>query len=283
MKRFIFKVSIYISFFIFLNLLISIRYNYIFENNLDSNLKREYLEKRENLQVVFVGGSEALDGINDDFFNSSLNLGSHGLSFEEEYLIIEQLIQDKIANIVLVISAPNFFRTNREPINTEIYYNSPWIDINFMERYLYDNSKLSKIFFKPRLVQFDCEGKSVDCFRRHAKKIGHFKKTDSNYGEKHYKNILKLFENNSSSQLHIVYMPVSPIYDSVADQSDRYNLYKNKVKSDSKKHKFKLYDLQKSLINHKTPYRFFKDTNHLNHRGRDTTSIILKENLILKP
>lgn len=276
MKKFISNILVFLILFIFSNGLLSLRYFSIVKDNLDFKLYNEYFQRRDSLDLVFVGGSEALDGIDDQKFNSALNVGSHGLSFEEAFYIIKQLKKDSIKNIALVISAPNFFRTNREPIKTEIFYNSPWIDLNPFERYIYDNSKLSKIFFKPQLSVFDCDNQNLDCYKKHASRVGHFKNDQINYGEKYYTKIIELFLNDRLSQLYLIYLPVTPLYDSLASHSQPYNNYKSKVKENCKKHNFIFIDFQKIFIDHQNPYQYFKDTNHLNLRGRDTTSIILK-------
>ena len=94
MKKFIYKGALFLGIIGLVNIPIIFRYQSVLNTTLDYKLYGKYTQQKDSLAYVFVGGSHALDGINDTLLNSSLNLGSHGLTFEEEYYILKHLLKD---------------------------------------------------------------------------------------------------------------------------------------------------------------------------------------------
>ena len=275
MKKFIIRGFLFLGLITLINIPLAFRYQSSLNNTLDYELYQIYKEQKDHLDYVFVGGSHALDGINDSLVDASLNLGSHGLTFEEEFFILKHLVKDSIQNIGIVVSAHHFFRTNRKPVKTEIFYNSPWIDLNFLERYMQDNSKLSKIFFKPRLKKYHCKSNQLECFREHLNHVGHFINYNAPYGMDYYEKILSLIQDNKQSNFYFLFLPMTPMYNHLSQASVHYKKCKQKLIQDSKRLKIPVIDLQNAFEDHKNPYRYFKDTNHLNELGSDTLTPLL--------
>lgn len=264
-----------------INIPLAFRYQSTLNNTLDYELYQIYKEQKDHLDYVFVGGSHALDGINDSLVDASLNLGSHGLTFEEEFFILKHLVKDSIKNVVLIISAHHFFRTNRKPFKTETFYNSPWIELSFLERYMQDNSKLSKIFFKPTLKEYNCKGDDIPCFIKHLKNVGHFNDYKVSSGMDYYQKILALVEKNKQTHFHFVFLPTTPVYNHLAQKSIHYKLSKQKLKRDAEKLQIPLTDFHNLFEKVRNPYLYFKDTNHLNFLGRDTLTPLLMKQVFL--
>ena len=67
---------------------------------------------------------------------------------------------------------------------------------------------------------------------------------------------------------------MTPMYNHLSQASGHYK-NANKINSGFCKVENSVIDLQTAFEDHKNPYRYFKDTNHLNELGSDTLTPLL--------
>lgn len=253
--------------FLVLAMVLHIPFIYKYYDMTTSSYPYRIVTNYNKQSTLFMGSSHGRDAINDSLLNDAYNISSSFQTLEENYKILSDILQkNKPEKVIISFSPFSLHQTNIQPRLTEQYYFFPHNIDNIVYNYFKDSSKKTKILpnvkFPPKIV-------TPEDFKKATKtRMIHVIDNDiNNFGLPFLHKIIEL-RNEHGFDLIFYTSPFTKEYSKAMRSFDYWEKDKAFMKELALEKKFDYFDFEMHFQDTTNYYKFFKDPDHLNPKGR---------------
>ena len=293
-------ILIFILNFSYTNLVIKNKLQY--RTNIDYESQFKY---NKDINYIIIGDSHAHQSINPKYLEESYNLGFSANSYIPNFYKLNNLIYNnhvKVKYLIIEIDPTSFSNglNNTNAIREDLWYYSKIMDLNQLSILL--KEKKIKLWI---LTKFPFIGNGKDFFfQKKSETYKGFLKYDKQFDDmnktyisnirvnqlfppnskmdelsiEYYKNILKLAQDNNISVILIKYPHTLEFNQQILSHNISLDEYYNQINKITKENIKEFYLLD--YYNYSLDSTLFADSDHLNYKGAEAFTNILKEDLI---
>jgi hypothetical protein len=262
MNRFIKKIFLYSFFFTLIILVYGQFYEFKIHQKREEFIK--YTEYKNEKKIV-LGSSHSRNITPYGFYN----FGSGSQTLDLSLLVLNDLLQkSKIDSILLVISPFHFQKIQVKNSEFFIKYNYPQYRTHNVERFLFDREK------KSRIIELFQHKKTLSTNKPTQKdflsKKGHI--GDGLFAGKFYFDEIVNQSIKYNIELIVLIPPYLDEYLEIINTKNYFDSSIEYINELDKKGKVRFIDLRDFFRDHKNPYSFFQDADHITKKSGEIVS-----------